>query len=223
MSPEMLRLLLALGVEPPRADATEAEIVGLCMSKVGQIREEAKRNALELAGRADSAGRDRDAEKARADAAERAKADADKALAAEKGRADAAEAELAKLRQAEQERADAAERKDLEALAKSIKVDPKRHDGLPALRVACATAIYGAALPQNDDGYVNGILSLGLRRMREHADSAGREAGRLAWQPAQDGEGAEGGSRGDSRQQPAQRSGMARRWLESATRSGEAN
>lgn len=105
---------------------------------------------------------------------------------AQKARADAAEAELVKLRADAKARADADERVKLEPLCTKLRVDAKDHPELPKLKRALATAHHGKELPKEwTEAHVDAAVEFALQ---DRAD--GREAGKKLWTPG----GGNGGS-----------------------------
>lgn len=96
-----------------------------------------------------------------------------------RARADAADAALTTLRTEARTRADADERAALAPLCARFRIDPKAHAELPALKRAIATAKLGSALRADaTDAYVDALLDMARSDL-----SAGVSAGQRAWAP----------------------------------------
>lgn len=137
---------------------------------------------------------------------------------AQKARADAAEAELAKLKAADAARADAAERSGLEEVAKRIGVDPAKHASAPALRKAIAQAHLGVSYRADaDEAYDRAVVDIVRSSGAERSDA--RDRGTRAWEPPPRSERSDAGDQFAQRQ-PRRGPGAASRAAAQAAFSG---
>lgn len=137
---------------------------------------------------------------------------------AQKARADAAEAELAKLKAADAARADAAERSGLEEVAKRIGVDPAKHTTAPALRKAIAQAHLGVSYRADaDEAYDRAVVDIVRSSGTERSDA--RDRGTRAWEPPPRSERSDAGGP-PAQRQPRRGPGAASRAAAQAAFSG---
>lgn len=159
MKPLIAQLVAALGLASARFD-NDDQAIEACLGEVRSRRDAASTTEATHRTALDAMTAQRDAEKARADAAE---------------------AKIRGLEQAEQARHDAAERTELEALAKGLGVDPALHTDSKALRRAIASKHLGSEVKADaSDDYVRALVD--LARAGASRDD-GRTEGRAAWSP----------------------------------------